>query len=102
MRRGYLYGAMRVRHADHGAFGDSRMFEQHRFDLRTRDVVAGGNDHVVGAGLVPEIALVIHRVSVACDVPAADDVIRLARIGEIATARRAADGEAARRVSGDW
>src|SRR5260370_20718437 len=45
-----------VGRADDGAFADFGMIEQHRLDLRAGDVVAGADDHVVAARLVPEIA----------------------------------------------
>src|SRR5262249_50771198 len=63
--------------------------------LRAGDVVAGRNDHVVGARLVPEIAVGIHEVGVAGDVPAVLHVLALALVGEIAAAGRPAHGEAA-------
>src|SRR5262249_181169 len=53
----------------HAAFGHRRMLEQRRLHFRTRDVVARRDDHVVGARLVPEIAVGIHEVGVAGDIP---------------------------------
>ena len=38
-----------VRHADDGALDHVSVRQQRRFDLGPGDVVAGGNDHVVGA-----------------------------------------------------
>ena len=90
--------AIRVGRADHAAFGDRRMREQRGFHLRAGDVVAGRDDHVVGARLIPEVAVRIHQVGVAGDVPAVLHVFALARVGEIAAAGRAAHREAADRA----
>src|SRR4029079_15234028 len=54
-----------------------------------------GHDHVVGARLVVEIAILVDEVGVAGDVPAVADVIELPDVVEIATAGRATDGEPA-------
>ena len=87
--------ALLVGAADHAAFGDRRVREQRRLDLRPGDVVAGRDDHVVGARLVPEVAVGIHQVGVAGDVPAVLHVFLLALVGEIAAAGRPAHREAA-------
>jgi hypothetical protein len=71
------------------------MREQRRFDFRSGDVVAGRDDHVVGARLVIEVAGGVHHVGVARHVPAALDILALARVGEIAAARRSPYSEAA-------
>ena len=49
------------------------MLEQRRLDLEAGDVVARRDDHVVGARLEPEVAVLVHRERVAGDVPAVDD-----------------------------
>src|SRR5262249_35823954 len=87
--------ALLVGRAHHAAFGHRRVLEQRRLYFGTRDVVARRNDHVVGARLVPEIAVGIHEVSVAGDVPAVLHVLVLAFAGEIAAPGRPAHGEAA-------
>src|SRR5204863_10157315 len=51
-----------VGHADHTAFGHRLVHEQHALDFGTGEVVAGRNDHVVGARLVEEITVAIPRV----------------------------------------
>ena len=84
------HAALVVRRADDAAFGDRRMGEQRRLDLRAGDVVAGRDDHVVGARLVPEIAVLIHEVGVAGEVPAVLDVLPLALVGEVAATGRPA------------
>ena len=53
------------------------MREQDVLHFRTRDVVAGGDNHVVGAGLVPEVAVFIHAIGVAGEVPSLLDVLLL-------------------------
>ena len=90
--------ALVVGRADHAALGDRRMRQQGGLDLGTGDVVAGRNDHVVGARLVPEIAVGIHQIGVAGDVPAVLHVLALARVGEIAASGRSAHGQAADRA----
>ena len=69
--------ALLVGHADHRAFLDFRMVKQRILDLRAADVVAGGNDHVVGPRDIPEIAVGILAVTVARQIPAVDDVAAL-------------------------
>src|SRR5262249_20244153 len=79
----------------HAAFGHRRMLEQRRLHFRAGDVVAGRHDHVVGARLVPEVAVGIHDVGIAGYVPAVLHVLALAVVGGIAPPGRAAPGEAA-------
>src|SRR5262249_33876268 len=64
-------------------------------DFGARDVVAGGDDHVVGARLVPEVAVLIHRVCVAGEIPALLNIVLLALVRQIAAASRALHREAA-------
>src|SRR3954470_23283606 len=71
------------------------MQQQRRFDLRSRDVVAGRDNHVVGARLVPEVAILIHQVGVAGDIPAVLHVFALTLVGEIAAAGRPTHGKPA-------
>ena len=89
------HAAVVVRRADHAAFGDGRMGEERGFHLRPGDVVARRHDHVVRARLVPEIAVLIHEVRVAGDVPAILHVFALALVLEIAATGRTAHGQAA-------
>ena len=126
IRRGYLYGrdqrldvvlqharldrlggddvrlddvpALGVRRRDDRALGDQRVLEQRGLDLEAGDVVARGDDHVVGARLEPEVAVGVHREGVAGQVPAVADVVRLARVVEVAAAGRPAHGEPADRA----
>src|SRR5262249_44701936 len=90
-----------VRRTHHAAFGDRRMLEQRDLYFGTGDVVAGGDDHVVGARLVPEVAVRIHEIGVAGDVPAVLHVLALTLVGEIAASGRSAHGEAADAVGRD-
>jgi hypothetical protein len=46
---GHQRAAAAVGHADHGAFGDGGVLQQHALHLGAGDVVAGGDDHVVVA-----------------------------------------------------
>src|SRR3546814_11026860 len=78
------------------------MGEERMLRLRRGDIVARRDDHGVGAGEVPEIAILVLAVGVAGDVPAIDDIVGLARIVEISAAGRALDGEAARSRGGEW
>src|SRR5688572_19566454 len=86
--------ALGVGRTDYAALGHCRVREQRALDLRAGDVVAGGDDHVVGARLVEEVAVLVAQVGVAGDVPAAhltlgDHVVLLSIVGEVAAARRA-------------
>ena len=40
--------------------GDRRVLDEAVLDLGRADPVAGGLEHVVGASLVPEVAVVVH------------------------------------------
>ena len=75
--------------ADHAAFGDRRMREQRALHLGAGDVVARRDDHVVGARLVEEVAVLVDQVGVAGDVPAVLHVVALPLVGEVAAAGRA-------------
>ncbi len=80
------------------AFRHGWMREQAGFDFRSGDVVSGRNDHVVIAGLIPEIAVRIHDIGIAGDVPAVLDIFGLARVGQIFAAERPANGKSSRRA----
>ena len=60
------------------------MPEQGLLDLGTGDVVAGRDDHVVGAGLVVEVAVAVADVDVAGDVPSILHVGGLAVASQVA------------------
>src|SRR3546814_17910042 len=67
--------------------------------LGAGDVVAGRDNHVVGARLVPEIAVLVADIGVAGEVPAVLHICGLAfRIVEIATAGGAAHPQPADRA----
>src|SRR3546814_16240167 len=59
-----------IRHANHPAFGDRLVLQQRPLDLRASNVVARGDNHVVVARLVKQVAVVIHPECVAGQVPA--------------------------------
>ena len=84
-----------IRDADDAAFADGRVRQQGRLDFRPRDVVTGGDDHVVSASLVPDIPVLVHGAHVAGGVPAVHHVIFLALIGQILAPGRAFQRQAA-------
>ena len=93
------HAALVVGLADHAALGHGRVFEQRVFHFGAADVVARGDDHVVGAGLVEEVAVGVLQEGVARVVPAVLHVVRLARVVQVAAAggpdhRQLADGAA--------
>src|SRR5581483_4429564 len=89
--------ARRIRGGDDGGLGDGRMLVEHVLDLGTGDLVAAGDDHVVGAALIREIAVFVLDVHVAGDVPAAEaDVLGLAvGLAPVLAAGRPLDGDEA-------
>src|SRR5437867_11198181 len=62
-----------VRDADHSTLLDIGMRQKGGLHFRTRNVVASGNDHVVGAGGEMEIAVVVLPERIASEVPAFPD-----------------------------
>src|SRR3981189_2678196 len=42
------------------SLGDRGMLEADRLDLERADPVAGGDDHVIGPSLVPDVAVLVH------------------------------------------
>ena len=60
----------RIGAADHGAFGDVRMRDQHALDLGRIDVLAAGNDHVLLAVVDEEMPVGVARADVAGMIPA--------------------------------
>ena len=57
--------ALRVGRRDHRRLGHRRVLDQRRLDLERPDPVAGGDDHVVGAALEVQVAVVVLRDAVA-------------------------------------
>src|SRR5215468_12233851 len=84
-----------VGNADYRALLDIGMRQKGGLHFRTRNVVAGRNDHVVGAGREMEAAVVVLPECIASEVPAVPDVVPLPLVGEIAAAGRAANREPA-------
>src|SRR5579875_621570 len=77
---------LRIGRADDRAFRNGWMLQQRVFHLWPGNVVAAGHDHIVSARLEPEVAVLIHQVSVACQVPAVLYIGSLALVGHIAAA----------------
>src|SRR5258708_11215499 len=69
------------------------MLKERFFDLGPGDVVAGADDHVVGARLVVEVPVPIAHVHVSGDVPAVSNVGPLAVAAKVAAARRPLDSQ---------
>src|SRR5205823_4328619 len=63
--------------ADNRALGNLGMVEQYVLNFGTGDVVTGGDDHVVGARLIPEVALLIHAEAITGKVPPVLNIIAL-------------------------
>src|SRR5699024_6584729 len=83
---------------DDGAFEHIWVFVDRGLDLGGADVVTRGHDHVVAAGLVDEVAVLVAVEGVAGDVPPVDDVVSLADVVEVTAPQRSAHGQAARLV----
>src|SRR6201987_6447893 len=75
--------ALLIGNADHRTFFDVWMRQQRRFDFRPGDIVAGRNDHIVGARRKMEIALVVLDKCVAGEIPPAAHIGILPLVGEI-------------------
>ncbi len=63
--------ALGIRLGHHGRVGHGRVLDQAVFDLAGPDAVAGGLEHVVGAPLVPEVAVGVAGGQVAGAAPVA-------------------------------
>src|SRR5262245_65229648 len=84
-----------VRDADYRALLDIGMRQKGGLHLRTCNVVASRDNHVVGAGGEMEIAVVVLPECIASEVPAILNVSLLPLVGEITAAGRATDREPA-------
>src|SRR5207244_3225415 len=73
---------------DHRAFAHALVPQQRLFHLGAGNVVAGADDHVVGARVIPEIAGGIGAERVAGEVPAVADIFFLPLVVEITAAGR--------------
>ena len=62
-----------VGHAEHGRLEHGRVAEQHVLDLGAVDVLAAGDDHVLGPVDEVHVAVVVHVAEVAGVVPAVDE-----------------------------
>ena len=82
----------------HGGVGHGRVLDQAVLDLARPDAVAGGLEHVVGAALVPEVAVGIARGQVAGAAPVAGELARAWRARcPSSRGRRSGRGRRARR-----
>src|SRR5690349_12568976 len=68
--------------ANDAAFGDSRMFQQHPFDLRGIDVLTAGYDQIFLAVMDPEITVSVAQADITSAIPAV--VERFAGCGLVA------------------
>src|SRR5215475_5693453 len=93
--RGDRQAAALVRKADDTALRHIGMTKQCLLDLGRRDVVARGDDQIVGPRLIPEVAVGVLGVRVACDVPPVLYVRQLTIIVEIPTPGRPSHRKAA-------
>src|SRR4051794_3100848 len=94
------HAAVLVGDAHHATLLDVGVSEHALLDLGRRDVVPGGDDHVVAARLVPEVAVGVLAERVAGDVPTPLHVDALPVVGEVAAAGGSHDGEPAGRADG--
>ncbi len=78
--------AISIRYANDAALGNARVLQQDRLHFRAGDVVAGGDDDVVHAGVEVVVAIGIGVVGVTGDVPAVANVELLTLIGQVAAA----------------
>src|SRR5260370_7272794 len=80
-------------------FRDARAISERRLDFQRRDAIAAGIHDVVGAAMVPEIAVLIERSEVAADEPVATEsgrlFLRATPIAEHQSRIAAIDGEKA-------
>src|SRR5262249_27425701 len=80
---------------NHGAFGYFRMAQQRSLNLDRRDLVTRADNQVIGTAVVPEVAVAIHAIGVAGQVPAALHIATLLiESVEVPASSRAADGQA--------
>src|SRR5262245_63956399 len=75
-----------VRYADDGALDHVSVRKERRFDLGPGDIVAGGNDHVVGARDEVENAALVPDEIITRDIQAVADVARLALVSKLTAA----------------
>ena len=74
-----------VRRRDRGRLAHRRMLQARRLDLERADAVAGGDDHVVGAALVPVVAvLVLARGVLGVEPLAAEGLLARLRVVPVA------------------
>src|SRR5687768_18196336 len=75
------------------------MLEQYVLYFRTGNVVSTGDDHVVRAGLVPEVSIGVELVRIACEIPAVLDVFPLLLdVVEVPAAGRPTHGKPSHRA----
>src|SRR5207244_13394605 len=82
------HAALLVWRAHDRRLGHGRVAKERFLDLRSGDVVARGDDHVVRARLITEVAVTVAHVNVTGDVPAVLDVGGLAVAAQVPAACR--------------
>lgn len=82
-----------ISHPHYGAFQHSGVRQKRSLDFWPRDIVSGGNDHIVRAGGEMKAALVILPKAIARQIPAILHIFTLAIICQIAASRRPAHGK---------
>ena len=87
------HAAIRIGLTNDAALGNHRVGQQAALNLRSCYVIARRNDHVIGARLIPKVALRIAHVAVTCDIPPVFNIVSLAFIIEVATPRWTAHGK---------
>src|SRR4030095_13445714 len=80
--------ALLVARTDHRPLPHRGMLQQRGLHFRPGDVVAARDDHVVGARLEPEVAVLVDVVAIAGDVPTVLHVLELTRLVQVAAAAR--------------
>src|SRR5215813_11780479 len=67
--RVHRFTPRRIGHPEDGGFQDSRMLVEDFFDLGTVDVLAAGDDHILGTIDEENVALSIHATEIAAVIP---------------------------------
>src|SRR6266704_1051514 len=90
----WSFGFRSLTSVDNRRLGDRGMPKQRLFNLGAGDVVTRGDDHVVRACLIAEVAVAVASVDVARDIPAVLHISRLAVTSQVPAACRAFHSQA--------
>ena len=88
------HAALHIGLADHAALSHGRVLEQRIFDLGATHVVSRGDDHVIVARLVMEIAIVVLHERIAGKVPTRLHIALLPRVIQVSATRGTDDRQA--------